>query len=114
MSKEERSDVMSLQEQVRKLKSQLASTQKQLHQATEQLEKKKKEVERLQKTSYLNKKDQTNFKAETAGVVEIVPGRNPGMEIRRTQMESISVPQQVDSGLLDVAKRLKQRCFRFL
>lgn len=112
ISKEERNNVESLQEYASSLKTQLNSANKRVLQLMDQLEKTKKETERLKKVAYLNKRPpiSNSGAVEPTGVLEIVPGKTSAFESTpREHVQPIQSKEALDSGLLDVARSLKQR-----
>ena len=112
VNKEDRLNIESLQEYIQELKLQLRTANGQVKSLSEQIEQRKKEIERLKKTAYLNKRPPLSSTGRTdqSSVLEIVPGKNPCLDNSRHELPSTSIQREnIDSGLLEVARNLKQR-----
>lgn len=112
VTKEDRANIESLQEYAQSLKLQLSAANKQVRQLTEQVERVKKENERLGKTAYLNKRQASvsHGRTDQSGVLEIVPGKNPTLDnTHHGTLPPVHPKENIDSGLLEVARSLKQR-----
>lgn len=112
VTKEERLSIESLQDYIQELKLQLRGANNQIKQLSEQLEQKSKEADRLRKTAYLNKRSNVSTlgRVDQPSVLEIIPGKNHTFKSGRPDS---SIPSRndeyVDTGLLEVARNLKQR-----